>query len=274
MSTQLRGDGTTIADVHPVAKALKVIVISSDGHEGIHSDPVPITTGAVDAVGEFVLPVFNASNYKFVSLQLQGTWVATVTFEGSNDNATFYSIATTDPSGAGTGQTTATENGIVIIPTSVTYVRARISGYTSGTITSTAVAYKDENSSGLISTIGAVTVADGPVESIHKVITAATTNAAVIKSSAGRIRTFALVGGTTTVRFVHLYDKATLPTVGTDVPFVTITIPPNAESGLRLPQGGLIFSNGIGFSMTMGAADNNSAPDTVVAAVTGFIGFT
>lgn len=274
MSTIIRDSDGNLVEVHPTAKAMKVIVISSDGHEGMHSDPVPITTGGVDAVGEFPLPAFDASNYKFVSLQLKGTWVATVIFEGSNDNATFYPIATTDPSGAATGQTTATTNGVVIIPTSVKYVRARISEYTSGTITSTAIAHKEENSSGLISTIGTVTIADSPTETYAQVITAATTNATSVTSGATKLRTISLVNGVATLRFFKIYNKASAPTVGTDTPVLTLTMSPNNPSPFTLPNGGLSLSLGFAYAMTLGVANSDTTADSVVGAVTGILGYT
>ena len=268
------GDSSDVASVHPVAKAVYVIPFSSDGHEGIHSVPVPISTGSVDEAGEFVLPAFDASDYKFVSLQLEGTWVATVIFEGSNDNATFYPIATTDPSGADTGKTTATSNRIVIIPTSTTYVRARILEYTSGAITSTAVAYKDENSSGLISTIGAVTLSDSPAETYAQVITAATTNATSVTSGATKLRTISLVNGVATLRFFKIYDKATAPTVGTDTPVLTLTMSPNNPSPFTLPNGGLSLSLGFAYAMTLGVANSDTTADSVVGAITGILGYT
>ena len=90
--------GTDTVSVDPVSKALHVINYSSDGHEGIHALPVVLATNNATALNEFVLPSLNSEQYAFISIQLLGTWVASITFEGSNDNTTFYSIATTDPS--------------------------------------------------------------------------------------------------------------------------------------------------------------------------------
>jgi hypothetical protein len=288
MAVEIKGgNGTDLASVEPIPKALRVINFSSDGHEGIHSFPAIVATNNATALNEDVLPSIDAEEYKFISIQLVGTWVATVTFEGSNDNTTFYSIATTDPSANGTGQTTATINRVVKVPVLTKYIRARVSAYTSGTISAVAYGHRDENSSGLISTLGNITLAaettkkignvglaDADPQTYHQVITAATTNAESIKTSATRVTTFSLTNGTATLRYVRLYNKASSPVVGTDVSLVTITMPPNSDSGFVLPQGGLIFSTGLAFAMTMGPAENNSVPDAVVGAVTGVIGYT
>jgi len=269
------GAGTDLATVEPASKSIRVTNYSSAGIEGIQSLPIELTISPVNTEDDDLISSIDVAQYKFASIQLTGTWVGTVSFQGSNDNGTFYPILASDPSGGNaTGESSTTTNRLIKIPTIYKYLRVRLTSYTSGTVNGVAYGHRDENSSGLISSIGPVTIADGPIETIHKVITSATTNEAVIKASAGRLRTFSLVNGTTTVRFVHLYNQSTSPTVGTDVPFVTVTIPPNAESGFRPPQGGLIFSDGIAFSMTMGAADTDATPDAVAAAVTGFIGFT
>lgn len=280
------GDSTDIASVHPTAKAMHVINFSSDGHEGIHSFPAIITTNNATAVNEDVLPSLDAEEYKFISIQLVGTWVATVTFEGSNDNTTFYSIATTDPSANGTGQTTATINRVVKVPVLTKYIRARVSAYTSGTISAVAYGHRDENSSGLISTLGEVTLAaettkvigtvnlasDG-VQTYEQVISAATTNQTLINSGPTKLKTFSLVNGVATLRYFKFFDKASAPTVGVDTPFLTITMAPNSESRFTPPNGGIDFSLGLAYAITLGPEASNTTADSVVAAVTGIIGY-
>ena len=61
-----------------------------------------------------------------------------------------------------------------------------------------------------------------------------------------------------TVRYGKLYDKATAPTVGTDVPVHTYPIPPGLGVVVTVPNGGLGFSLGIGIGATTGLADNNT----------------
>jgi hypothetical protein len=280
------GDSTDIASVHPTAKALHVINFSSDGHEGIHSFPAVVATNNATALNEFVLPSLNAEEYKFIALQLVGTWVGTVTFEGSNDNTTFYSVATTDPSSVETGSATATTNRLVKIPILFKYVRARVSAYTSGTISASAYGHRDENSSGLVSTIGqvvlapettkvigTVNLADSPAETYAQVITAATTNATSVTTGPTKLRTISLVNGVATLRYFKLYDKASAPTVGSDTPVLTLTMSPNSASPFTLPNG-LSFSLGLAYAMTLGVENSDTTADSVVGAVTGVLGYT
>lgn len=89
-----------------------------------------------------------------------------------------------------------------------------------------------------------------------KLISAATTNATVIKGSAGQIYTFTVSNINAAVRYAKLYDKATAPTVGTDVPKQVIALPPGGATPPQLGTAiGLTFSSGIGFALTTGAAD-------------------
>jgi hypothetical protein len=280
------GDSTDIASVHPTAKAMHVINFSSDGHEGIHSFPAVIATNNATALNEFVLPSLDAEEYKFIALQLIGTWVGTVTFEGSNDNTTFYSVATTDPSSVETGSATATTNRLVKIPILFKHVRARVSAYTSGTISASAYGHRDENSSGLVSTIGqvvlapettkvigTVNLADSPAETYAQVITAATTNATSVTTGPTKLRTISLVNGVATLRYFKLYDKASAPTVGSDTPVLTLTMSPNSASPFTLPNG-LSFSLGLAYAMTLGVENSDTTADSVVGAVTGVLGYT
>ena len=280
------GDSEDQAVVDPLSKAIRVTNYASDGHEGLHSFPIAVPTNNATQAGEFLLPSTNAEEYKFISMQLIGTWEATVTFEGSNDNTTFYSIATTDPSANATGQTTATINRIVKIPVLTKHIRARVSSYTSGTISANAFGHLDENSSGLISTLGEITLAaettkvigtvnlasDG-VQTYEQVISAATTNQTLVNSGATKLKTFSMVNGVATLRYFKLFNKATAPIVGTDTPFLTITMAPNSESRFTLPNGGIDFSLGLAYAITLGPAPDNTTADSVVAAVTGIIGY-
>jgi hypothetical protein len=287
MAVEIKGgNGTDLASVEPIPKALRVINFSSDGHEGIHSFPAIVATNNATALNEDVLPSIDAEEYKFISIQLVGTWEATVTFEGSNDNTTFYSIATTDPSANGTGQTTATINRVVKVPVLTKYIRARVSAYTSGTISAVAYGHRDENSSGLISTLGEVTLkaettktigtvninAAGP-NSFHSIISSTGLNATSVAASPAKISILHLVNGVATARYFKMYNKASAPTVGTDTPFFTVSLPTGATT-FQLPAlVGIDFSLGISYAITLGVAPDDTTPDTVVGAVTGLIAY-
>jgi hypothetical protein len=280
------GNSTDVASVHPTAKAMHVINFSSDGHEGIHSFPAIVPTNNATQLNEFVLPSLDSEEYKFISIQLVGTWEATVTFEGSNDNTTFYSIATTDPSANATGQITATVNRVVKVPVLTKYIRARVSAYTSGTISAVAYGHRDENSSGLISTLGNVTLTAETTKKIgnvglvsddtpsyQKFISGTGLNSTLVKASPAKLTILNIVNGAATLRYFKLYNKASAPTVGTDVPLITITLPTGA-SNFTLPAFiGIDFSAGLSFACTLGVADSDTTPFTVVGEVTAMLAY-
>lgn len=95
----------------------------------------------------------------------------------------------------------------------------------------------------------------------YKLISAATTNATSLKASAGQVYSIIAIGTTANIRYLKFYNKASAPTVGTDVPVLTIPIPGNTQgAGLAIHfTVGTIFSTGIAFAITAGVADADSA---------------
>lgn len=95
-----------------------------------------------------------------------------------------------------------------------------------------------------------------------RVKSAASTNATSIKGSAGRIAQIDLFNNSAAIKFFKLYNKASAPTVGTDVPIWTIPIPANSgfSSNFRF---GKYFATGIAYAITGLIADSDT---TAVAA--------
>lgn len=62
--------------------------------------------------------------------------------------------------------------------------------------------------------------------------------------------------------FLKLYNKATAPTVGTDVPVMTVCIPFSGGLAIPITMGANLFTLGLGFALTGGAAD---ADTTVIS---------
>lgn len=94
----------------------------------------------------------------------------------------------------------------------------------------------------------------------YKLISLATTNANVIKSSSGTLYSLVVIGLTENVRFLKFYNSATSPTVGTDVPVLTIPVPSNVQGAgvaINFPFG-IGFSAGISIAITSGSADSDT----------------
>ena len=109
---------------------------------------------------------------------------------------------------------------------------------------------------------GTVTVSgtvNPPTPSAYSAVTAASTNAAVVKSSAGTLFGVSLSNPTATACHVKFYNKTTAPVVGTDVPVVTIPLPANSSQQVNFGALGLRFTSGIGIAVTAGIAATDTA---------------
>lgn len=98
----------------------------------------------------------------------------------------------------------------------------------------------------------------------YNLVSAATTNAAVVKSSAGNLSELTIFNPTAATVYVKLYNKTTAPTVGTDVPVLTIPV----AAGALYSSGGFgtvgkRFATGIGIAITANAVATDA---TAVAA--------
>lgn len=101
-----------------------------------------------------------------------------------------------------------------------------------------------------------VAATTGGTNDFH-LISAATTNATVIKASAGQVYGYEIYNNNAAARFVKLYNKATTPTVGTDTVLRTIGIAPNSRISFHNTVG-IVFSAGISIGTATGIADNSS----------------
>jgi len=88
---------------------------------------------------------------------------------------------------------------------------------------------------------------------------AATTNATLVKNSSTVITDAVLSNNGAAAAFVKLYNKASAPTVGTDIPLICLTVP--ALGHAPLDVNGLLFATGLSIAIT------NLAPDTDTTAV-------
>lgn len=124
------------------------------------------------------------------------------------------------------------------------------------------------NVSGTVAISGTVPIsASAPIPisqtaaTYYKLISAATTNATNIKTSAAVLKSINVGSLSTAPVYVKFYDKASTPTVGTDVPAWTILIPggtTGSGNNPPLPSGGIAFLTGLSFAITAGIADTDT----------------
>lgn len=96
----------------------------------------------------------------------------------------------------------------------------------------------------------------------YKLISAASTNGAAVKASAGRVYGWQFSNTTASYKYVKLYNLAVAPTVGTSVPVETLAIPPNGAIQY-VSAIGIFHATGIAIAVTGGPADTDA---TAVAA--------
>jgi hypothetical protein len=94
--------------------------------------------------------------------------------------------------------------------------------------------------------------ATGAASGTH-LVSAATTNATIVKGSPGRVIGWSLANTNAAWRYVKLHNQTTTPTAGTGV-VRTIAIPPNNVNTFNI-EGGIAFATGIGLTTVTGAAD-------------------
>lgn len=86
---------------------------------------------------------------------------------------------------------------------------------------------------------------------------AASTNATVAKASGGGVTFISGYNANAAARYLKLYNKATAPTVGTDVPTHVFRLPPSSDFMFDFSNP-LIFATGISYALTTGSADNDT----------------
>lgn len=84
----------------------------------------------------------------------------------------------------------------------------------------------------------------------YTLTSAASTNATSVKATAGTLFTITYDNVNVAARYLKLYNKATAPAVGTDVPILTIPLPATSGNVFNLGALGHRFSTGIAFAIT------------------------
>jgi len=154
------GNSSDLGTIDPLSKALRVSLYSPDGDLVDTKSPVTLIINPVTEVNNDIFASTDVSAYKYISLQLTGSWSGTVKFQGSNNNGTFEDIVVQntgvvlEPYVVG-----MITNGGVKIPVLFKYLRIRVTDYISGTINGTAFGYKEDANTGQISTVGTVNIA-------------------------------------------------------------------------------------------------------------------
>lgn len=101
------------------------------------------------------------------------------------------------------------------------------------------------------------------------IVTAATTNATSIKTSGASLYTITISNVTAATIYVKLYNKASAPTVGTDVPNITIPVVAGAIVSMDFGSLGQRYLLGLGLAVTALAPATDTGVVTAGAQIAG-----
>lgn len=87
--------------------------------------------------------------------------------------------------------------------------------------------------------------------------TAATTNATSVATSACHLFTVWVYNANAALRYLKIYNKASAPTVGTDVPVLVIPLKSADFTPVHWAKG-LYLSTGLAYALTTGAATSDT----------------
>lgn len=165
---------------------------------------------------------------------------------------------------------------LYVAPITARYIRVRISTAFTGAATGARCVIEmnrgfvaaDMNNSVVVSGTVAVSgtpnvnLASSTAPTVHTLNSAATTNATSVKTTAGRVWSLVLCNTNAATRFFKLYAKASAPTVGTDIPILTIPVPANTALVFETGTFGLQVATGIAYAITGAAPDNDTTAIT------------
>jgi hypothetical protein len=136
--TQVGGAAVSLGQ-KTAANSIPVVLPSDQGTIPIQGGAFLPATGSASANGADVIASTDISQAGAITLQITGTFVGTITFQASNDNTTFVSVAAFNIAASAAAVTTATAPGVFLVQSGYRYFRARFTAYTSGTATGTLV---------------------------------------------------------------------------------------------------------------------------------------
>jgi hypothetical protein len=241
---------------------------------GVNLDNVPdgaTVTNSVTSASTIVS--LNMAGYAGCSIHVTSIGIGnTITFEGSNDNVNWVGVTGWPASNiTGTPTGTATGTGIWTFSAPYAYIRARVSTYGSGTVTTSIVQKRSLQTNIPTSLIGGFSQNLGNIAlsysangtnggALYAVQSLAATTATQIKGAATRIMGWQLHNSAATVRSVKVFNAlAASVTMGTTAATFEIDIPAGASIQF-MAEAGYYFSAGITYAVTAakGLTDNTA----------------
>lgn len=233
-----------VQDLYMVGAAAQTVVVNN-----ILTDPSG--AAATDLTG------YRSFSIQIVSTATGGTYI----MEGSNDNVNFRTVTvfnSTDTNGSViSAAITPTASALIYVgPVLFRYMRVRIATTITGGSIQAYARFSQTTYVGTTLVVGQIAANSlqtlaipfpsantGGLASLHTLISAATTNATLVKASQGTIGTVVVSNAGVLGFWFKLFNLTVAPTVGTSVANMTIFIPPastvvlSQASGMRMLTG-------------------------------------
>ena len=253
-----------------------ILKMDEEGRLKVSTKPASYAaiTGNITANGGTVFA--NVERFSNLMIHCTGTFsTVNVTFEGSlnSTNGTDGNWFTVQGARSNANTPETTTGNLSAAPAyawelsvnALKWFRVRATAWTSGTQVWTMIPGTYATEPIPIAQVTATQPVSGTVTATKTTPTplntssAATTNPVLVKGSAGTL--FGIVASNVgaAVAYLKLYNKATAPSVGTDVPVLTIPIPAGGVIPIQFGTLGHRFALGIGIGITAGLADNDTA---------------
>jgi hypothetical protein len=205
--------------------------------------------------------------FRSACFTLSGTWVGTITFQVSLDNTNWTSLACLNSASISGSFAVSTTSNATYFASLVGYqfFRIRFTAYTSGTASVIAEFNREGCSQSLPATAPTNTVVASTTSAatvLYIVNSAASTNAANIKSTGANLYGISIMNASAATKYVRLYNLTTAPTVGTSVPIMVVAVPATSSKEIQYVPA-VRFGTGLAVAITGGAAATDS---TAVAA--------
>lgn len=203
----------------------------------------------------------SVADYGAAALVISGSFVGTITFEASMDGGTTWFAVPALNRSTGASGTTATGNGIFFLSLpGIGLCRARVSLYSSGSITVGGVAVPfiaapfEGSVNGTVPAVGAAAGAS-------IVGSTAAEASKVIKNSPGTLLSLVGYNGKASAQFIQIHNTAAVPADAV-VPIYSFTVPATSNFSFDVPITGAPFTTGISVcnsstqaTKTIGSAD-------------------
>jgi hypothetical protein len=212
----------------------------------------------VPTPGSFVaLPL--TAIYDTIALQVVGTYTGVLSLQGTVDGVNWITFGGAQ---ALTNLNTAVQSANIASATqgifqadvaSFQAVRLTALAAVTGTATVSIGGTSANGMTGLdtpVTIAGGLTIGTLPSGTGANLTAAATTNATSVKATAGNLFELTLDNFSAAPKFFKLYNKASAPTVGTDVPVLTVEVAANASRTIEFGNIGKRLATGIAYALT------------------------